>query len=76
LKAKTTAEGPPKKVRPRGEGRLVLVSLLREGPLTPREIDERTFAFASNIEGLGDLVAQELHLKSSGERRARKLGKK
>ena len=63
-------------MRPRGEARLVLVSLLREGPLAPREIDERTFAFASNIEGLGDVLAQELHFRSSGERRARKLGKK
>ncbi|HUK49629.1 MAG TPA: hypothetical protein VLV18_01240, partial [Terriglobales bacterium] len=70
------AERPSKKVRPRGEARLILVSLLREGPLTPGEIDERTFAFASNIEGLGDVIAQELHLRSSGERRIRKLDKK
>ena len=76
MTAKARAEGTPKKVRLRGEARLVLVSLLREGPLTPREIDERSFAFASSIEGLGDVMAEELHLRSSGERRIRKIGKK
>ena len=52
------------------------MSLLTEGPLTPKEIDERTFAFASNIQSLGDVIAQELHLKSTGKRRIKKLDKK
>ena len=64
--------GPPKRVRPRGEARLVLVSLLREGPLAPKEID-KDLAFASNIEGLGDVLARNLRLgRRQEESRKRK----
>jgi len=63
-------------VRPRGESRLILLALLKEGPLTPKEIDEKTVAFVSNFEGLGSVIAQELRLTSSGKRRTRRHDKK
>jgi hypothetical protein len=48
----------------------ILLALLKEGPLTPKEIDEKTVAFVSNFEGLGSVIAPELHLRSSAKRRA------
>jgi hypothetical protein len=70
------AKGTPTKVRPRGEGRLILLALLKDGPLTPKEIEQKTLAFVSNFEGLGDVIAQKLHLKSSGRERIRRHDKK
>jgi hypothetical protein len=72
----TTAGGTPTKVRPRGEGRFILLALLKEGPLAPKEIEQKTLAFVSNFEGLGDVIARELHFRSSGKRRTRRHVKK
>jgi divalent metal cation (Fe/Co/Zn/Cd) transporter len=72
----TRAEGTPTRVGQRGEGRLILLALLKDGPLTAKEIEQKTLAFVSNFEGLGDVIAQKLHLKSSGRERIRRHDKK
>ena len=72
IAATATAEAPPTKVRPRGESRFILMALLKEGPLTPKEIEAKTLALVSVFGGLGDIVAEELHFRSKGEGRTRR----
>jgi hypothetical protein len=52
------------------------MALLMEGPLTQKELEERSLAFASSVGGLGDAIAQELHFRGTSGRRAGKLDKK
>jgi divalent metal cation (Fe/Co/Zn/Cd) transporter len=67
----TRAKDEKKKVKPKGEGRFVLLALLNEGPLTLKELEEKTRAFVSNFDGVAGVVAHALHAGTSDKRTRR-----
>ncbi len=60
------------KKRLRGEHRIILTALLKEGPLSLKDLTEKTFVFISQFESLGSAFFRSLHLDDLHRRRDKK----